>query len=223
MSAIVRFIKAFKTRLVGLLALALAVYFVAIACSDSGSAPTGSVGIPPEEAVDYIHAALSASRATYVVHVVNRVQTLGGKANETGVLPVAVTEGWQETDGIPLPAQMFRLGYEAASELAEERGLDFSYSFISPWYINDNHAPKDAFEKLATDAIVATARPYKGEREIDGRRFFTALYPDIVFAEACITCHNNHPVHLERYPDKKFALGDVMGGIIINLPLGEGG
>ena len=32
-------------------------------------------------------------------------------------------------------------------------------------------------------------------------------------------CHNFHE---ERYPDKVFEMGDVMGGVVINLPIDEG-
>ncbi|MEO0949510.1 MAG: DUF3365 domain-containing protein, partial [Cyanobacteria bacterium J06641_5] len=63
--------------------------------------------------------------------------------------------------------------------------------------------------------------PYKGEQEIGGKKFFSGLYPDRAVAEACVTCHNTHPIHLERYPDKQFVLDEVMGGIIINLPLDD--
>ncbi|MEO0948724.1 MAG: hypothetical protein AAFY11_11390 [Cyanobacteria bacterium J06641_5] len=152
MSAIANFIETLKARTVGLLALAMAVCFTAVACG-GGSTPTASVGIPPEAVLDYIHVALAADRTAYTKHVVNRVQTLEGKAKDKGVLPVEATEGWKDTDGIPLPAQMFRLGYEAAGDIAEKRGLDFSYSLISSWNINDNHAPQTEFEKTAMPPI----------------------------------------------------------------------
>jgi len=219
MSAIANFFETLKARTVGLLALAMAVCFTAVACGGGGSAPTASAGIPPELVVDYIHTALAADRTAYTKHVVNRVQTLEGKAKDTGVLPIEATEGWKDTDGIPLPAQMFRLGYEAAGEIAEKRGLDFSYGLISPWFINDNHAPQSDFEKTAMDEMIASGEPVKGEQEIGGQKFFSAMYPDKAVAEACVTCHNTHPVHLERYPDKQFVLDEVMGGIVINLPL----
>ena len=223
MSAIANFIETLKARTVGLLALAMAVCLTVVACGGGGggSAPTAAVGIPPEAVVDYIHVALAADRTAYTKHVVNRVQTLEGKKKDTGVLAVEATEGWKDTDGIPLPAQMFRLGYEVAGDIAAERGLDFSYSLISSWNINDNQAPETDFEKEAMEVVNETGEPYKGEQEIGGKKFFSALYPDKAVAEACVTCHNTHPVHLERYPDKQFELGDVMGGIIINLPLDD--
>ena len=137
-----------------------------------------------------------------------------GKEKADGVLDVESTEGWQQTDGIPLPAQMFRLG----SEIANESG-DFTYSLISPWNLNDNHAPKGDFETASVEQLVETGEPVKGYQEVGGQVYFSAMYPDLAVAEACVTCHNTHPIHLERYPDKVFEMDEVMGGIIINIPV----
>ncbi|NET53321.1 MAG: DUF3365 domain-containing protein, partial [Merismopedia sp. SIO2A8] len=137
-----------------------------------------------------------------------------GKKKENGVVDAEATEAWKEANGVPLPAQMFRLG----AELASENG-SFTYGLISPWNINDNQAPKGEFEKVGMQKVVETGEPYKDYREIAGTKYFSAIYPDLAVAPACVSCHNTHPVHKERYPDKVFKLNDVMGGVVINLPL----
>ncbi|MDB9496359.1 DUF3365 domain-containing protein [Spirulina major CS-329] len=203
-----------------LYALIAAVCITAVACSSGGGASESepSASIPPEMVTDYIHTVLEADRTAYTRHVVNRSEVLEGKDNEKGVLTVEATEGWQTADGIPLPAQMFRLG----SEIAAEKGDgSFTYGLISTWNINDNQAPKNDFEKEAMDSVNETGEPYKGYQEIAGQQYFSALYPDVAVAEACVTCHNTHPIHLERYPDKVFEMGDVMGGVMINIPIEE--
>ena len=211
-------IRTFKTRTIGLVAVAVAVAFTAIACSGGGTTQSATqVGVAPEKVVDYIHTVLLADRTAYTKHVVNRLTKLEGKDKPEGVVDAEATEGWQETGGVPLPAQMFRLGSEVASEETSE----FTYNLISTWNINDSHSPKTEFEKKAMEEVNATGEPYKEYQEIGGQRYFSALYPDKAVAEACVTCHNTHPVHLERYPDKKFEMDDVMGGIIINLPVDE--
>jgi hypothetical protein len=212
--------KKLKTKIIALISLALAVCLTAVACSggsqqaQTNGTETASAGIPPEVVVDYIHTVLLADRTAYTKHVVNRLQTLEGKPKDDGVVPAEATEAWQEAGGVPLPAQMFRLG----SEIASENGV-FTYNLISPWNINDNHAPKSEFEQTAMQQVVETGEPYKGYQEVGGQTYFSALYPDKAVAEACVTCHNTHPVHLERYPDKQFVMDEVMGGIIINLPV----
>jgi hypothetical protein len=214
--------KKLKTKVIALISLALAVCLTAVACAggsqqaQTNGTETASAGIPPEVVVDYIHTVLLADRTAYTKHVVNRLQTLEGIPKDDGVVPAEATETWQEAGGIPLPAQMFRLG----SEIASENGA-FTYNLISPWNINDNQAPKSEFEENAMEQVVETGEPYKGYQEVGGQTYFSALYPDKAVAEACVTCHNTHPIHLERYPDKQFEMNDVMGGVMINLPVDQ--
>ena len=208
-------IQRLRAKPMALFALAAAICFTAVACSGGGGT-TASIGpsIEPGLVADYIHTVLAADRTAYTKHIVSRAKTLEGKAKEAGVLDIESTEGWQQTDGIPLPAQMFRLG----SEIANESGA-FTYSLVSPWNINDNQAPKGEFEEKSVQEMVDTGEPVKGYQEVGGQVYFSAMYPDTAVAEACVTCHNTHPVHLERYPDKVFEMGEVMGGIIINIPV----
>ncbi|MEM1251479.1 MAG: DUF3365 domain-containing protein [Cyanobacteria bacterium P01_H01_bin.21] len=209
-------IRRIRARTIALLSMAAAVCFTAVACSGGGSTVATATGpaISPDLVADYIHTVLAADRTAYTKHVVNRVKTLEGKDKDAGVLDVESTEGWQQTDGIPLPAQMFRLG----SEIANESGF-FTYNLISTWYINDNHGPKNDFETTALAEMEASGEAYKDYQEVGGQAYFSAMYPDLAVAEACVTCHNTHPIHLERYPDKQFEMGEVMGGVVINIPV----
>ncbi len=200
-------------RTLAFLTLAAAICFTAVACS-GGAESQATGGIKPELVADYIHTALASDRTAYTKHVVNRAKKLEGKPKEKGVLDIEATEAWENSNGIPLPAQMFRLG----SEIASEDGA-FTYNLISPWYINDAQGPKNEFEKKAMDAVIKTGEPYKEMQEVGSKKYFSALYPDKAVAEACITCHNTHPIHKERYPDKVFKMDDVMGGVMINIPL----
>ncbi|MEM6444963.1 MAG: DUF3365 domain-containing protein [Cyanobacteria bacterium P01_D01_bin.123] len=205
--------------LAGLLTFAIAAIFTVVACS-SPTQPQASAGIPPEVVVDYIAATAKGARTAYVKHVVNRLTELEGQpvAIDGAVVDGNATEFWQDSDGIPLPAQMFRLASEVTSD--NDLAGGFTIGLISTWNINDAHSPKTDFEKEAIAEMESTNSPVKLEQEINGQRYMTAMYPDTAVAEACVTCHNEHPVHLERYPDKVFALNDVMGGVVITLPLG---
>lgn len=203
-----------RQKTLAFIALAVAICFTAVACSGGGSQSNATAGIQPELVADYIHTALASDRTAYTKHVVNRAKKLEGKVKEKGVLDIEATEGWRETDGIPLPAQMFREGALIASE-----DSNFTYTLISPWNINDEQGPKTEFERVAMDNVIETGEPYKEYQEVGDQKYFSALYPDKAVAEACITCHNTHPVHKERYPDKVFEMGEVMGGVMINIPL----
>lgn len=216
MTAITGWIQRIRAKTMVLFALAATICFTAIACSGGGSGTATATGpmIAPELVADYIHTALAADRTAYTKNVVSRAKTLEGVEKADGVLEIESTEGWQQTDGIPLPAQMFRLG----SEIANENGA-YTYSLVSPWNLNDNQAPKGEFEVAAVQEMVDTGEPVTGYQEVAGQAYFSAIYPDPAVAEACVTCHNTHPIHLERYPDKVFEMGDVMGGIVINIPV----
>jgi len=214
MALVERWMNTLRTRTVAFIAIIMAIAVTAISCSSGGTTANAAPGIAPELVADYIHTVLEADRTAYTRHVVNRAKMLEGKTKADGVVPVEATEAWQQGAGIPLPAQMFRLG----SEIANEKGY-FTYNLISPWYINDSHAPKSDFEQTAMDAVIETGEPYKDYQEVGGQQFFSAIYPDIAVAEACVSCHNTHPVHLERYPDKQFVMDEVMGGVVINIPL----
>ena len=53
---------------------------------------------------------------------------------------------------------------------------------------------------------------------VSGRkRYFQAIYADRAISKACVSCHNAHL----RSPKRDFKLNDVMGGIVITLPLGK--
>ncbi len=205
--------RSLRSKVMALVIFCLALVFTAVGCG-GGSQTTETAGIPPELVVDYIHKVAESDRTAYTRHVVNRLTTLEGVSKEDGVVEAEATEFWEENDGIPLPAQMFRLGAELASESGQ-----FTYGLISTWYINDAQAPKGEFEEEGIKIVEETAQPYKDYQEIGGQRYFSAIYPDIAVAPACVTCHNTHPIHQERYPDKIFEMGDVMGGVVINLPL----
>jgi hypothetical protein len=54
-----------------------------------------------------------------------------------------------------------------------------------------------------------------GTESLAGTPYFVAIYPDVAVAEACADCHNAHP----DSPRDDFAVGDVMGGIVIRFPV----
>jgi hypothetical protein len=53
------------------------------------------------------------------------------------------------------------------------------------------------------------------QEELGGVKYFTAVYPDVALAPACISCHNKH----KDSPRNDFKIGEVMGGVVIRIPL----
>ncbi len=196
----------FRARILALLALALSSWLLVISCSISNAGQSAG-SMSPDKIADYIHRIIKSERTVYGKYVVQRLA-------EENVLHAS--ENWQQDKALPLPAQMFRMSAEQASENSA-----FSYGSISPWSLNDGNAPKTDFEKKAMQTVLENGLPFKGTQTIEGKKYFSALYPDKAVSSTCVNCHNQHPVHRQRYPDKVFKVGDVMGGILINLPFNE--
>jgi hypothetical protein len=177
---------------------------IAAALVAAKSAPS-SRGIPPETVADYVHAVIEADRAIYTKHVVDRMQ-------EKGI--IAASENWETQNTLPLPAQFLI----DAARLVAKKDNGIRYRLVSLWPIYERNGPATEFERTALQAIQKhPEKPYTGYAETGRRRYFQAIYSDVAVAQACIGCHNAHP----NSPRRDFKLHDVMGGIIITIPLDQ--
>lgn len=183
----------------------LAVSAVLIACqSEKAGDPLDAKSISPKQMADALHLVLESDRTVYTKKVVNRLQ------NEEAV--IKASEHWMDDKALPLPAQMFRMG----SELVTEKGAPWSYSLQSEWPVNKQNAPKTEAEIAGMKFIKENSgKNYYAKESLGGKEYFTAVYPDVAIAPACIACHNAH----KDSPRTDFKLGDVMGGVVIRIPL----
>ncbi|CAI2719473.1 Tll0287-like domain-containing protein [Nitrospina watsonii] len=164
-----------------------------------------TLGVSPEIATDYIHAVIEADRTIYSKRIVERLE----KATS-----LKATEKWLEENTLPLPAQFLLM----ASENVSAQNLGMSYKLTSLWPINPQNGPENHFEKVALEAIHENpGRPFMTTVSTNRQLFFKAVYPDKAVTQSCVACHNAHP----NSPKKDFKVGDVMGGIIITLPMGK--
>jgi len=151
-----------------------------------------------------VHAVMAADRTVYTKKVVNRL------VKEDKV--IKASEHWEDDKALPLPAQMFRFG----AEMVAEKGAPFSYSLLSLWPINKQNAPKTDAEKEGLQFIADNpGQNFYKEEELGGVKYYTAIYPDPAVAPACVDCHNDH----KDTPKSDFKIGDVMGGVVIRIPL----
>jgi len=165
----------------------------------------GSKGIEPQVMTDSLHAVMEADRTVYTRLIVNRLQ------NEEKV--IKASEHWKDDKGLVLPAQMFRYG----SEMVAEKGTaPFSYSLLSLWPVNKQNSPKTDAEKEGLKYVADNpGKNYYTMEKLGDKNYFTAVYADTAVAPACITCHNAH----KDSPRSDFKLGEVMGGVVIRLPM----
>jgi len=181
---------------------ALAATALALALSGPAVAQVAA-GWTYKDIADSLHMIMESDRTVYTRLIVNRLQ------NEEKL--IKASEHWKDDKALVLPAQMFRYG----SEMVQEKGAGFSYALLSTWAVNKQNLPKTAVEKEGLAAIVKTGAPFYKEETLGGKKYFTAVYPDKAVAKACISCHNDH----KDSPKRDFKMGDVMGGVVLRLPL----
>lgn len=175
--------------------------FLLNACSDAESKVAG---IDPQIMADSLFSVMEADRTVYTRLIINRL------AKEEKV--VKASEHWKDEKALVLPAQMFRYGAERVAE----KGAKFSYSLLSLWPVNKQNSPKTDVEKTGLQYIADNpGKNYYTEEELGGAKYFTAVYPDIAVAPACISCHNKH----KDSPRSDFKIGEVMGGVVIRIPM----
>jgi len=178
---------------------------LAAGCLLSGfSEAADQPGIPPETVADYLHSVIEADRTFYSIHIVERLQKGGG---------TKAAENWRaEKNLLPLPAQFLI----ESSELAAKTGSKVRYRLISLWPINPRNAPDGKLEREGLEAVREhPERAVTGTVKVGDHMYFQAIYPDRAVSKACISCHNAHP----ESPKKDFKMHDVMGGLVIEIPL----
>jgi hypothetical protein len=161
-------------------------------------------GMSPEKVAEHVHAIIQANRTAYETHVVDRMQVKG----------IEAAEHWKQKVALPLPAQFL---IETARLLAEQ-GSGIKYRLVSLWPIYVWNAPATNFERKGLQAVIDNpGQPYTGFITNDRKRYFQAVYADLAVAQSCVDCHNSH----SNSPRRDFKLNDVMGGIVITIPLEE--
>ena len=171
------------------------------ACGGSGET---AGGIEPQVMADALHAVMAADRTVYTRKVVNRLV----KKEKV----IKASEQFDDDKALPLPAQMFRMG----AEMVAEKTDDFTYGLLSSWPINKQNSPKTDIEKEGLEYIEKNVgKNFYGSETLGGKTYFTAIYPDIAVAAACVDCHNEH----QDSPRKDFKLDEVMGGVVIRIPV----
>ncbi|MGB1090693.1 MAG: Tll0287-like domain-containing protein [Oceanobacter sp.] len=175
-------------------------------CKEEVAAPAAPAGIDPQVFTDSLFAVMKSDRTNYTKLIVQRLGP-----NKGGF--IKPNEHWEDMDdGAPLPAQMFRFGAEGVADMTDE----FTYSLQSIWPVNSQNAPKTAMEKEGLQFVADNpGKNFYGKEELGGTTYYTAVYADVAVSPACTTCHNEH----KDSPRTDFKIGDVMGGVVIRVPL----
>lgn len=179
---------------------------IAAAATTGAASPILAEGMAYQTVSDLLHLVMKSDRTIYTKQVVSRL------AVKEKV--IKASEHFEDDKALPLPAQMFRFGAELVAEETDE----FSYSLLSLWPINKQNAPATPLEKEGLQYIADNpGENFYGEEDLGGTKYFTGIYADVGVADACVSCHNDH----KDSPRTDFKLGEVMGGVVIRIPMEE--
>jgi len=165
--------------------------------------------VPVKAMADALHLVMDSDRTIYTRKIVNRLV----KKEKV----IKASEHYDDDKALVLPAQMFRFGSELVQKRAKKLpDVNFSYSLQSLWPINKQNAPKTKAEKDGLKFVAGNkGKNYYTEETLGGTKYFTAVYADTGVAPVCVSCHNKH----KDTPKNDFKIGDVMGGVVIRIPI----
>ncbi len=159
----------------------------------TGLPPPSNGAISPQGQADALHLVVAADRDVYC-RVFAALQGAGGKPGES----------W------PSPCEMFR----RASESIQSKGAEFSYALRSLDPIDPRNGPQTELEREGLAFIAGhPGQTYYGREMLGGRRYVTAVYPDLPAAGACVDCHGR------RSAAHRPKAGDIIGGVVVRVPL----
>jgi hypothetical protein len=157
-----------------------------------------------QKTADKVYAALQANRVTFEKSVVDRL------SREDRL--IKASEHWVQDKALPLPEQIDQL---SSIELANS-AANSNYSLQSLWAINQDNFPQSVKEREGLIYILKNpGQNYYTTVELNGRKYFMAVYPDKAISQACVECHNNN----KNSPKQDFHVGDLMGGVVVRIPL----
>ena len=141
-----------------------------------------SKGVDPQDVADMLHTVMSSDRTVYTRLVVNRLM------NEEKV--IKASEHFKDDKSLPLPAQMFRFGAEMVAEkIRASSATRCNRSGRS----TSRTRPRPTLRRQGLDVVAENkGKPFYGEEELGGKKYFTAVYADKAVADACVSCHNEH-------------------------------
>ena len=205
-----------KQRLIGIATAATLISGSFVSCSSEEETAASDGGYSAEQVAEALYIALKSDRKVYASKIVNRL------AKEEKV--IKAHEEWKDEKALLLPAQFFREGAEEVDSITD-KAIDYTYSLQSKWPLNMENAKKQTeavktgLEAVSDPESEHYGKKWTSEEEIAGTKYFVGIYPDRAVAPACWECHNDHTNRKPNYPE--FKKGDVMGGIVIRIPLAK--
>lgn len=161
-----------------------------------------------ERTAEVVSNQVAADRQVYTAEVV-------GKLRRDGVAVVPANQATYRSisGGIPLPATFVHATSDVVNKSPRKT---HTIDLLSLWNINQVKGPRSPWEEHALRQVADN--PDEVASQVEGSGAAARLHvvtADRGSASACISCHNQHP----ESPKRDFRQGDVMGGLVVSLPL----
>lgn len=151
-----------------------------------------------------VGAEVAALRQAYARNVVAKL-----KKDQIAIKPDVAAVYRDTTGGIPLPATFVH----ETSDIVNSKAKSHTVDLKSIWNINPKKKPNDGFETEALKFVADNPREAK-EAVIDDRFYYVTA--DVASDDSCVNCHNG----LASSPRRDFQVNDVMGALVISIPMG---
>jgi len=161
--------------------------------------PPSNGAISPQDQADALHFVIAADREVlcgmYLAHAPADAKPEG-----------ATTGGW------PCPSVSLRTACESIQSL----GAEFSYALRALSPMEPRNSPQTDLEQAGLAFVVShPGQNYYGKEMLGGRRYFTAVYPDLPAGTRCVECHNRSSGTTPRLHKP----GDPLGVVVVRVPL----
>ena len=113
---------------------------------------------------------------------------------------------------VPFPATF---ALDVATMLTDESQVIEIYSPF-PWKFRTDRQPLEGYQQEAWNYLTANAGgQFVRSESLDGQEFLRVAVADTLIADACVDCHNTHPLS----PRDGWNLGDVRGVLEFRIPV----
>ena len=177
---------------------------VGLLASGAGTAPTKTAAGEPQP-TESSNAAISPENQAAALHQVIAADR------------AVCCEAWGTWCGGPgdprlSPCEMLR----RASDSIQRAGAEFSYALRSLNPTEVRNGPQTELEREGLRFIAShPGENYTGREMLGGRRYFTAVYPDLPATASCVDCHQRRA----GAGGRRNRAGEVLGGIVVRVPL----
>ncbi len=162
-----------------------------------------NAGISPKDQAEALHLVIAADREMYCRTFLATHSTLAASQEASSAGPVR-------------PSDCPSIALREAAESVQIKGAEFSYALRSLTPVHTRNGPQTELEQTGLAFLAShPGMNYYGEEMLGGRRYFTAVYPDLPAAATCVDCHNR----ISAQGLKRVRAGDALGGIVVRVPL----